>query len=269
MVRFVGTSLVMDINLVVDAGLRRALVEPFGSQLHTAKNGEPGLFPQSALGKRAAAKALKEGYLAPALEVGTEAARITQKGREHIAQNLCPKNILDDFVRILEHRQGVARQLLLGVQTQIDQLERMQLGLSELRLAILIQDGQSASAVKAISFEQSALGKVRQILADHEVAFETDYLLYILYDQLKEQIGVFPIGVFHDLLRVWHGEGFVALHPWTGPLYQLPRPEVALLIGHEIACYVRWSAHGDSRPLAVKYAKSKSADPQRVGSLVG
>ncbi len=264
----------MDINLLVDAGLRRALVEPEGSLLHTSKEGEPGLFPPTALGKRAAAKALLEGYLVLAPEVGVDAARISSKGRERIAQNLCPKTILDDFVRILEHRQGVAKQMLVGAQKQIEQLDRMQLGLTELRMAILKRDALSESAPPESptteSFEgEIVLVKARQILAVHERDFETDYLLFQLYDRLTEQIGPFSIGVFHDLLREWHGEGFVALHPWTGPLYQLPRPELALLIGHEIACYVRWSAHLASSPEAANEPKSNAAVTRLVGSLVG
>ena len=270
----------MDINLLVDAGLRRALVEPGGSLLHTAKDGEPGLFPLSALGKRAAAKALREGYLESAPEVSGEAARITSKGQERIAQNLCPKTILDDFVRILEHRQIVAKQMFSAAQKQMEQLDRMQLGLTELRLAILKRDAlveltpMVEPAPLESSFGEIALTKVRQILANHEREFETDYLLFQLYDRLTEQLGPFSIGVFHDLLRVWHGEGFVALHPWTGPLYQLPRPEVALLTGHEIACYARWSAHLDPTPAASNDSKSndpksKSTETRIARSLVG
>lgn len=264
----------MDINLLVDAGLRRALVEPGGSLLHTAKDGELGLFPLSALGKRAAVKALHEGYLESAPEIGGEAARITPKGQERIAQNLCPKTILDDFVRILEHRQIVAKQMFSAAQKQMEQLDRMQLGLTELRLAILKRDALLEPAPLESSFGEIALTKVRQILANHEREFETDYLLFQLYDRLTEQLGPFSIGIFHDLLRVWQREGFVALHPWSGPLYQLPRPEVALLTGHEIACYARWSAHLDHTLVASNASKSndpksKSTETRIARSLVG
>jgi len=45
------------------------------------------------------------------------------------------------------------------------------------------------------------------------------------------------IGQFHDALRQLHDEGKIYLHPWTGPLYDIPEPPYTLLIGHEIAYY--------------------------------
>ena len=45
------------------------------------------------------------------------------------------------------------------------------------------------------------------------------------------------IGQFHDALRQLSDERVLSLHPWTGPLYEMPEPETALLAGHEIAYY--------------------------------
>jgi hypothetical protein len=45
------------------------------------------------------------------------------------------------------------------------------------------------------------------------------------------------VGQFHDALRQLHADGRIYLHPWTGPLYAIPEPLVALLSGHEIAYY--------------------------------
>ena len=44
-------------------------------------------------------------------------------------------------------------------------------------------------------------------------------------------------GRFHDALRGLSEEGRVYLHPWTGPLYDLPEPAYALLVGHVVAYY--------------------------------
>lgn len=49
--------------------------------------------------------------------------------------------------------------------------------------------------------------------------------------------GPLTIGEFHDCLRELHAEGRVSLPQWTGPLYALPEPQYALLIGHGIAYY--------------------------------
>jgi hypothetical protein len=46
------------------------------------------------------------------------------------------------------------------------------------------------------------------------------------------------IGQFHDGLRRLHESQQIYLHPWTGPLYEIPEPALALLVGHEIAYYV-------------------------------
>jgi hypothetical protein len=45
------------------------------------------------------------------------------------------------------------------------------------------------------------------------------------------------IGAFHDCLRQLHADRAVSLPAWTGPLYALPEPQYALLIGHGIAYY--------------------------------
>ena len=57
-----------------------------------------------------------------------------------------------------------------------------------------------------------------------------------LYRKAKSQSSA-TIGQFHDALRRLHDDGKVYLHPWTGPLYDLPEPPYALLIGHEVAYY--------------------------------
>jgi hypothetical protein len=45
------------------------------------------------------------------------------------------------------------------------------------------------------------------------------------------------VGRFHDDLRALHAAGKLYLHPWTGPLYALPEPAFALLVGHEVSYY--------------------------------
>jgi hypothetical protein len=46
------------------------------------------------------------------------------------------------------------------------------------------------------------------------------------------------IGRFQDALRTLASRGQVRIQPWTGPLYAMLHPELALLIGHEIGYYV-------------------------------
>lgn len=58
-----------------------------------------------------------------------------------------------------------------------------------------------------------------------------------LYRRLQELGRSISIGRFHDLLRDLHTRQVIYLHPWTGPLYELPMPALAILVGHEIAYY--------------------------------
>lgn len=61
-----------------------------------------------------------------------------------------------------------------------------------------------------------------------------------LPDLLREVRRTLPrltIGQFHDALRLLHERRAIHLHPWTGPLYEMPEPSTALLCGHEIAYY--------------------------------
>jgi hypothetical protein len=51
------------------------------------------------------------------------------------------------------------------------------------------------------------------------------------------------LGLFHDGLRSLHEQHRIYLHPWTGPMCEIPQPECALLVGHEVAYYA--SLRGD------------------------
>jgi hypothetical protein len=58
-----------------------------------------------------------------------------------------------------------------------------------------------------------------------------------LYRSARQAYPTLTIGQFHDSLRCLHQREQIFLHPWTGPLYEIPEPTVALLVGHEIAYY--------------------------------
>src|SRR5262249_53596290 len=57
-----------------------------------------------------------------------------------------------------------------------------------------------------------------------------------LYHKLESTEPV-SIGQFHDALRQLHDDHQIYLHPWTGPLYAIPEPAFALMVGHEVAYY--------------------------------
>jgi len=246
----------MELDALIEAGLRKALMEPGGCFLHPGRDGETGMFPATAVGKRAAAKTVQEGLIELAKE--NEPVRLTEKGRERLTRLLNPKTILEDFVRVLEQRQDLARQTLKSVQNQVEQIERLRAGLADLRafLGDLTLGRPDAEIAKPPSNEETfdghqlasaLLGMTRAILVRHESRSGADMLLCDLWEGLKAARPELTIGQFQDLLRQWHSEGFITLNPWTGPLYQMPRPELALLSGHEVASYVRWSGAANSQ----------------------
>ncbi len=76
-----------------------------------------------------------------------------------------------------------------------------------------------------------------QLVAWHDGGALGDCPLPELFRRLRPNEPGLTIGLFHDRLRLLHQGGKVSLHPWTGPLYEMPAPAYALLVGHEIAYY--------------------------------
>jgi hypothetical protein len=58
-----------------------------------------------------------------------------------------------------------------------------------------------------------------------------------LFRRARLLVPTLTLGQFHDGLRELHEREQIYLHPWTGPLYELPEPALALLVGHEVAYY--------------------------------
>jgi hypothetical protein len=61
-----------------------------------------------------------------------------------------------------------------------------------------------------------------------------------LPELFREVLAIAPtitVGQFHDGLRTLLEREQIYLHPWSGPLYGLPEPTLALLVGHEVAYY--------------------------------
>jgi hypothetical protein len=64
-----------------------------------------------------------------------------------------------------------------------------------------------------------------------------DCALPELFGEARRCAPTLTIGQFHDGLRALHQHDLIYLHPWTGPLYELPEPTLALLVGHEVSYY--------------------------------
>jgi hypothetical protein len=142
-------------RLIRDA-LSRAAVEPDGCVLVASKS-EPGLFPSTTLAKSAADRCKADGFLQVVrIENKGKAAReicaITEKGRDYLVRQSSPRDVLEDFLRLLEGRQSQIEVLTQSAQQMRQCLQGMQSAIAGLMPRLLetyspSQNGSSANGV--------------------------------------------------------------------------------------------------------------------------
>jgi hypothetical protein len=247
-------------RLIRDA-LCRAAAEPDGAALIASKS-EPGLFPSTATAKAAAERCKEEGYVRVVRteskgKLIREICAITEKGRHYLVRNSSPREVLEDFVRALEGRQADVQRLADAVMKMQQGLQGMQSVVAEIlpRLSEPNSESQNGSNYASTNMNgravllappppsastatETLIAEVKAKLSEWHAAAgaSEDCPLPELYRRL-ETAGQTSIGQFHDCLRQLHDDQMIYLHPWTGPLYALPEPAFALLVGHEIAYY--------------------------------
>jgi hypothetical protein len=270
---------------IIDA-LAKAAADPGGLPLFAAKS-DPGLFPSAAPGKLASQKCLSDGLVRV---IRTEAKGrttrelygLTERGWEFLLAAVNPKQVLEDFVRVLEARQGEVGELLDTARQMADSLQglkeavtrvlprvtamrlpqphppasfpekeggddRFPLSSEERGLGgevtlsngTLHMNGTAVLDVPATVTKTDLAAAVLARLADWATSANAgeDCPLPELYRGLTVLDPPPTIGAFHDGLRQLHADGSIYLHPWTGPLYALPEPAYALLVGHGVAYY--------------------------------
>jgi hypothetical protein len=248
--------------------------------LHGSKT-VAGLFPSNAVGKQAAQRCQEDGYLYVLSDADVAATNgdaggavalvkkktsvsplctITEKGLAFLLGQVSPRQVLEDFVRVLEARQKQADDLLHSAHQTQQSLEALKANVDKVlqhtyRIEGASERGGASGNLKALfagflketeqpcanasvpPSETSSAALQEAVLAEltrwqHAGASE-DCPLPHLFQQLSPR----SIGEFHDVLRRLHDLAKIYLHPWTGPLYDIPEPPYALLIGHEIAYY--------------------------------
>jgi hypothetical protein len=231
--------------VVLDA-LSRAARAPDGTPLIGARKA-PGLFPASALGRQAADYACREGWLAPRPANAAHPTNyvITERGLAYLLEEVSPRQILDDVARAMEAR-GSQIAELIGVTASVQaEWQGMQRLVGSLKTLLEAGSGPPLS---------TELADLNDALAEWQGA--GDCPLPELFHRIRAMHSSITIGRFHDHLRRMHDEGAIYLHPWTGPLYALPEPSFALLVGHEVAYYA--SVRSDKR-------LAKSETPKEIG----
>ncbi len=221
---------------LVLAALGRAVAEPGGLPLYASKNAA-GLFPATAPGRQAAQRCADEGLLAPVRSESRGKTTLdyfclTEKGLGHLLAQASPRQLLEDLVRALEARQAQATDLLAAAR-------QMQATLDGLRAnAEQVLRQVPAAGPPGPAEEDAWKGAALSFLARRQSSGASeDCPLPERFRQARQAAPALTIGRFHDGLRQLHDGGHVYLHPWTGPLYALPEPPYALLVGHEIAYY--------------------------------
>jgi hypothetical protein len=206
-------------------GVNQAARVPAGLPLFAARK-TPGLFPTTAAGRQAADEACHLGLIRRDSAVDPELFIITERGLAYFLEESTPRQVLDDVARAIESRgeqlDTIAKQTV-ALQMEWQGLRRLMEGLSA-RL------DQSRSALL-----NDGLDELRDVLRDWRAS--GDCPLPELYSRWSAKHPGGSIGRFHDHLRRLHDDDAIYLHPWTGPLYTLPEPAFALLVGHEVAYY--------------------------------
>jgi hypothetical protein len=242
-------------QLVLGA-LTRAAADALGVPLHGTK-AAPGLFPATALGKQAAQRCCAEGYLAavdpgpaPAGRAAAPRLTLTDKGRAYLLGQVSPRQVLEDFVRVLEAREAQAAGLL-------DAARQMQAHLEALRSAVgpvlaACRPAEAPPAPGGLNGLYQAFCHDRpaepagRITAHLQAWAASNPLEDCPLPELYRAAAPASIGAFHDALRRLASAALVHLHPWTGPLYAIPEPAYALLVGHEVAYYASLRTRSES-----------------------
>lgn len=255
---------------IVLAALSQAAAHAEGLPLHGGKT-HPGLFPTTTLGKQAAQRCHDEGLLHPLPEKVAAAPPskkkpapqpwgLTEKGMAYLLNQVSPRHVLEDFVRALETRQAPVAELLAAARAMQATLEGLKANAEKVLHVFPVSGNGAATAGSLNALFAQFLSETKKApptdpapskeapppcgdLLAPLARWQTtcgaaeDCPLPELFRQVQAVTPTLTIGVFHDELRRLHDAGQIYLHPWTGPLYELPEPPFALLVGHEIAYY--------------------------------
>jgi hypothetical protein len=232
-------------QLVLEA-LTRAVADPAGLPLYGNKK-TPGLFPSSAAARQAAQRCKDEGLVRV---VDTQArgktvqeiCAITEKGLAYLLSQVNPRQVLEDLVRAVEGRQAQVGELIaLARQTQTSFETLRSLAEHVLQQVQQKREAMPLPCDKAMTSGNGTPDWTATALAElsrwQSSAVSEDYALPALYKAISKSAPHLTIGQFHDGLRRLHDQGQIYLHPWTGPLYEIPEPAYALLLGHAVVYY--------------------------------
>jgi hypothetical protein len=223
------------------SALGRAAAEPSAVPLHGSK-AMPGLFPGTAAARQVAQHCKDEGYLRVVEteargKVVLEYCTLSDKGLAYLLSQVSPRQVLEDFVRALEARRAGLDEVLAIVRRMQGHLVALKVSAEHVLDHVRRQHLPGTNGTPPLpaadpdSWTSAALAALERWQA---AGAPEDCPLPELYRQAAAGVS---IGRFHDGLRRLHDQGRIYLHPWTGPLHEVPDPAYALLVGHGIAYY--------------------------------
>jgi hypothetical protein len=228
--------------LILDA-LTKAMADPGGVLLHGNKR-TPGLFSAGARAKEAAQRCLEAGYLRVLQreskgKSAQEVCALTEKGLTYLLGQVSPKLVLEELVRTLQARQAQVADLVATAHQWQSGMEALQSAVE--KVLRQIQQPHPGTIVGPAPSENGSEALTSNLVAAltqwQASGAPGDCPLPELYCRVHAAEATLTIGYFHDSLRRLHEQEKIYLHPWTGPLYEIPEPPYALLVGHEIAYY--------------------------------
>lgn len=243
--------------LILEA-LERALADHSPKKMHGTK-ANPGIFlSASAAAKAAAKRCLDEGLVTQAGEAKGKGARAplfalapagirflvekdpaqqlmaaTQAGVDGLAVSVT--DLRDALVRVADH---------LGKLNGT--LQSAAAGLRGPDVSQLLACLQSSVTTSAPAPAQAVQGTVASLRAEM-LSLVRDYQrrsplqpmdLPSLYRAARSKCPTASVGEFHDALRQMCSDREVKLSPYTQAMYQLPEPELAIIMGREVMYYV-------------------------------
>jgi hypothetical protein len=228
-------------QLVVE-GLSRAMAEPGGICLHGSKT-SPGLFATTGPAKQAAQQCKEAGFL-KILRTETkgktvqEICAITENGIAYLLSQVSPKQVLENLVQAVESRGEQVGELVEAARVCQNTFATLKAQVEK----VIGQIGHPAPATASTSVNGNGPGPWKTEVLAYLRKWQSsrtneDCPLPDLYEQARRSAANLTLGQFHDGLRALHDQGQIYLHPWTGPLYEIPQPSFALLIGHAVAYY--------------------------------
>lgn len=233
-------------QLVLEA-LSRAATDPAGVPLHGSK-AAGGLFAGTALGKQAAQLCKEQNFLHVQRtetkgKTVQEFCTLTEKGLAYLLAQMNPKDVLEKLVRALEERQGQVASLVSVAEQSRASLEALKATVEKVIAQMQGSKTKGHVGISGAGTESNGSETWQGVMLSHLARWQAsgtleDCPLPELYRQVQQASPSLSVGKFHDGIRKLHQDEKIYLHPWTGPLYEMPAPECALLCGHEVAYYV-------------------------------